>query len=150
MCAGHGRDLVVNMALTVQAVEKLFQPLVAGDSMAFFTDSVDDNVVWTIANPSNKTCILSGKYDGKMPTAMALSQLSPYFTAENPARTSVEKIFVSGDHATVFVNTSGTSSSGHKLHDRAAWVVRIAGGKIVECDSFADTAAINDLVKAQA
>lgn len=63
---------------------------------------------------------------------------------QNPARTTVERILVSGEHATVFVHTSGTSSSGHKLQDRAAWVVKIVSGKIVECDSFADTAAINE------
>ena len=71
-----------NMSLTVETVEKLFEPLIAGDSMKFFTFCVDDEVIWTIGNPENKTCPLSGRYVGKHPTAIALSQLAPHFSPD--------------------------------------------------------------------
>lgn len=45
--------LSIKMSLTVEAVQKLFEPLIAGDSMNFFTFCVDDEVVWTIGNPDN-------------------------------------------------------------------------------------------------
>ena len=77
------------MSLTVETVQKLFEPLIAGDSMKFFTFCVDDEVVWTIGNPDNKTCPLSGRYEGKHPTAIALSTLSPHFSPE----VSLEPLF---------------------------------------------------------
>jgi len=69
----------------------------------------------------------------------------PCSPLQTPARTTVTKILVSGDsYATVLVSTSGTSAKGFKLEDRAAWICKIVGGKIVEVDNYCDTAAINE------
>ena len=65
---------------------------------------------------------------------------------QTPARTTLHRVLVSGDeHATVLLSTNGTTKTGKVLDDRAAWICKIKGGRIVEVETYCDTAAINQI-----
>jgi ketosteroid isomerase-like protein len=64
---------------------------------------------------------------------------------QSPARTKINRVIIAGsEHAVVLLSTEGTSSSGYKLADRAAWICKIVDGKLKEVDNYCDTAAINE------
>jgi len=127
------------MAVSSDQVRGLFRGLESGDGAAFFAHVADD-VDWTVEG----THPLAGRYRSKAEfqqhTFAKLAKVLP-----DGAQLHVTNLIVSGDWAVVELQSMATAKNGLRFDNRYCWVVRFAGGKIVEVRAYLDSAMVQRL-----
>jgi len=108
-----------------------------GDFGPFF-EIVADDVVWTVIGSTS----ISGTYHGKQ--AFLDGAVGPIHDAlAEPIRATVRNVFEAGDHVILQWTGRSTMRSGGPYDQVYCWVMRLAGGRIVETTAYLDT----DLVR---
>ena len=127
------------MAVAPDEVRSLFKGLENGDGAAFFAHVADD-VDWTVEG----THPLAGHYHSKSEfrehTFAKLAKVLPH-----GAQLHVTNLITSGDWAVVELQSMSTANNGLRFDNRYCWVVRFAGGKIVEVRAYLDSALVQRL-----
>jgi ketosteroid isomerase-like protein len=127
------------MAVSPDEVRSLFKSLESGDGAAFFAEVADD-VDWTVEG----THPLAGHYRSKAEfqahTFAKLAKVLP-----NGAELHVTGVIASGDWAVVELQSMATAKNGLRFDNRYCWVIRFAGGKIVEVRAYLDSALVQRL-----
>jgi hypothetical protein len=104
-----------------------------GDYGPFF-EIVADDVVWTVIGSTR----ISGTYQGKQ--AFLDGAVVPVHDAlAAPIQASVVNVFEDGDHVILQWTGESTTRSGEPYHQVYCWVMRLAGGMIVETTAYLDT-----------
>src|SRR4029453_5119215 len=124
------------MTVSPDEVRRLFRGLENGDGAAFFADVADD-VDWTVEG----THPLAGPYHSKTEfqqhTFAKLAKVLP-----GGAQLHVTGVITSGDWAVVELQSMATAKNGLRFDNRYCWVIRFAGGKIVEVRAYLDSALV--------
>jgi ketosteroid isomerase-like protein len=127
------------MTVSPDEVRRLFKALENGDGAAFFADVADD-VDWTVEG----THPLAGRYHSKTEfqqhTFAKLAKVLP-----GGAQLHVTGVITSGDWAVVELQSMATAKNGLRFDNRYCWVIRFAGGKIVEVRAYLDSALVQRL-----
>ena len=127
------------MPVSPEEVRKLFRGLENGDGAAFFAHVADD-VDWTVEG----THPLAGHYHSKTEfqqhTFAKLHKVLP-----GGAQLHVTSLITSGDWAVVELQSMAVAKNGLRFDNRYCWVVRFAGGKIVEVRAYLDSALVQRL-----
>jgi ketosteroid isomerase-like protein len=110
-----------------------------GDGAAFFTHVAED-VDWIVQG----THPLAGHYRSKSDflahTFEKLGKVLPQGT-----QLHVTNALVSGDWAIVELASLATAKNGLRFDNKYCWVIRFAGGKIVEVRAYLDSAMVQRL-----
>ena len=118
-------------------VAEAFAAWEEGDFGPFF-EIVADDVVWTVIGSTR----ISGTYRGKQ--AFLDGAVGPIHDAlSGPIRATVVNVFEAGDHVILQWRGESTIRSGGSYDQVYCWVMRLAGGRIVETTAYLDT----DLVR---
>ena len=127
------------MTITTTEVRELFKSLEMGDGAAFFTHVAED-VDWIVQG----THPLAGHYRSKSDflahTFEKLGKVLPQGT-----QLHVTNALVSGDWAIVELASLATAKNGLRFDNKYCWVIRFAGGKIVEVRAYLDSAMVQRL-----
>ena len=127
------------MTMTTTEVRELFKSLEMGDGAAFFTHVAED-VDWIVEG----THPLAGHYRSKSDflahTFEKLGKVLPQGT-----QLHVTNALVSGDWAIVELASLATAKNGLRFDNKYCWVIRFAGGKIVEVRAYLDSAMVQRL-----
>jgi uncharacterized protein len=127
------------MTITTTKVRELFKSLEMGDGAAFFTHVAED-VDWIVQG----THPLAGHYRSKSDflahTFEKLGKVLPQGT-----QLHVTNALVSGDWAIVELASLATAKNGLRFDNKYCWVIRFAGGKIVEVRAYLDSAMVQRL-----
>ena len=127
------------MTITTTEVRELFKSLEMGDGAAFFTHVAED-VDWIVQG----THPLAGHYRSKSDflahTFEKLGKVLPQGT-----QLHVTNALVSGDWAIVELASLATAKNGQRFDNKYCWVIRFAGGKIVEVRAYLDSAMVQRL-----
>jgi ketosteroid isomerase-like protein len=127
------------MAVSPDEVRSLFSGLENGDGAGFFAHVADD-VDWMVEG----THPLAGHYHSKAEfrahTFDKLHKVLP-----GGAELHVTHLVTSGDWAVVELQSMATAKNGLRFDNRYCWVVRFAGGKIVEVRAYLDSALVQRL-----
>ena len=127
------------MTMTTTEVRELFKSLEMGDGAAFFTHVAED-VDWIVQG----THPLAGHYRSKSDflahTFEKLGKVLPQGT-----QLHVTNALVSGDWAIVELASLATAKNGMRFDNKYCWVIRFAGGKIVEVRAYLDSAMVQRL-----
>jgi len=127
------------MTMTTTEVRELFKSLEMGDGAAFFTHVAED-VDWIVQG----THPLAGHYRSKSDflahTFEKLGKVLPQGT-----QLHVTNALVSGDWAIVELASLATAKNGLRFDNKYCWVIRFAGGKIVEVRAYLDSAMVQRL-----
>ena len=127
------------MTITTTEVRELFKSLEMGDGAAFFTHVAED-VDWIVQG----THPLAGHYRSKSDflahTFEKLGKVLPQGT-----QLHVTIALVSGDWAIVELASLATAKNGLRFDNKYCWVIRFAGGKIVEVRAYLDSAMVQRL-----
>jgi ketosteroid isomerase-like protein len=125
--------------MTTTEVRELFKSLEMGDGAAFFTHVAED-VDWIVQG----THPLAGHYRSKSDflahTFEKLGKVLPQGT-----QLHVTNALVSGDWAIVELASLATAKNGLRFDNKYCWVIRFAGGKIVEVRAYLDSAMVQRL-----
>jgi ketosteroid isomerase-like protein len=125
--------------MTTTEVRELFKNLEMGDGAAFFTHVAED-VDWIVQG----THPLAGHYRSKSDflahTFEKLGKVLPQGT-----QLHVTNALVSGDWAIVELASLATAKNGMRFDNKYCWVIRFAGGKIVEVRAYLDSAMVQRL-----
>ena len=127
------------MAVSPEEVRSLFRGLENGDGAAFFAHVADD-VDWIVEG----THPLAGHYHSKAEfqehTFAKLAKVLP-----DGAELHLTSVITSGDWAVVELQSMATAKNGLRFDNRYCWVIRFAGGKIVEVRAYLDSALVQRL-----
>ena len=127
------------MTINTTEVRELFKSLEMGDGAAFFTHVAED-VDWIVQG----THPLAGHYRSKSDflahTFEKLGKVLPQGT-----QLHVTNALVSGDWAIVELASLATAKNGLRFDNKYCWVIRFAGGKIVEVRAYLDSAMVQRL-----
>jgi ketosteroid isomerase-like protein len=127
------------MTMTTTEVRELFKSLEMGDGAAFFTHVAED-VDWIVQG----THPLAGHYRSKSDflahTFEKLGKVLPQGT-----QLHVTNALVSGDWAIVELASLATAKNGMRFDNKYCWVIRFAGGKMVEVRAYLDSAMVQRL-----
>ena len=127
------------MTMTTSEVRELFKSLEMGDGAAFFTHVAED-VDWIVQG----THPLAGHYRSKSDflahTFEKLGKVLPQGT-----QLHVTNVLVSGDWAIVELASLATAKNGLRFDNKYCWVIRFAGGQIVEVRAYLDSAMVQRL-----
>jgi ketosteroid isomerase-like protein len=127
------------MTVSPEEVRSLFRGLESGDGAAFFAHVADD-VDWTVEG----THPLAGRYHSKAEfqehTFAKLAKVLP-----GGAQLHVTGVITSGDSAVVELQSMAVAKNGLRFDNRYCWVIRFAGGKIVEVRAYLDSALVQRL-----
>ena len=127
------------MTVSPDEVRRLFKALESGDGAAFFAEVADD-VDWTVEG----THPLAGRYHSKAEfqqhTFAKLAKVLP-----GGAQLHVTGVITSGDWAVVELKSMATAKNGLRFDNRYCWLIRFAGGKIVEVRAYLDSALVQRL-----
>jgi ketosteroid isomerase-like protein len=109
-----------------------------GDSRPFFR-LVSDQVRWRVIG----TTPVSGTYHSKQEFLAATQALFDRFS--QPIMAAVTAVHEAGD--TVVLQWEGTSQgvNGRPYHQSYCWVLRLAGGQVVDVAAYLDTALLQDM-----
>ena len=120
-----------------QLVADAFAAWEHGEFKPFF-EIVADDVTWTVIGSTG----ISGTYQGKQ--AFLDGAVGPIHDAlAGPIRATVLNVFEDGDHVILQWKGESTTRSGEPYRQVYCWVMRLAGGMIVETTAYLDT----DLVR---
>ena len=112
-----------------------------GDYGPFF-EIVADDVTWTVIGSTR----ISGTYHGKQ--AFLDGAVGPIHDAlAGPIRASVVNVFEDGDHVVLQWTGESTIKSGGPYRQVYCWVMRLAGGKIVESTAYLDTELVSQALE---
>jgi uncharacterized protein len=127
------------MTMTTEQIGEIFKSLERGDGAAFFTHVAED-VDWIVEG----THPLAGHYRSKSDflahTFEKLGKVLPHGT-----QLHVTHVLVSGDWAIVELASLATAKNGMRFDNKYCWVIRFAGGKIVEVRAYLDSAMVQRL-----
>src|SRR5271170_1330560 len=127
------------MAASLDQVRELFKGLEDGNGTAFFAHVAED-VDWIVEG----THPLAGHYRSKSDflahTFQKLAKVLPQGT-----QLHVTNVLVSGDWAIVELASLATAKNGLRFDNKYCWVIRFAGGKIVEVRAYLDSAMVQRL-----
>jgi ketosteroid isomerase-like protein len=128
------------MAITNEAVRRIFAHLESGAGEQFFQHVADD-VDWTVEG----THPLAGRYRSKQDfvahTFARLNRILPGGT-----QLHVQNILTEGDWAVVELRSHATARNGMRFDNRYCWVVRFDGETIVEVRAYLDSALVQKLI----
>ena len=124
------------MSINEQTVRSIFADLEHGSGNEFFKHVADD-VDWTVMG----THPLAGHYRSKdafiAGTFSKLGKVLP-----DGAQLHVTGTTIAGDVAVVELVSDATARNGMRFDNRYCWVVRFAGGSIVEVRAYLDSAMV--------
>lgn len=127
------------MTMSIAQIREIFKKLESGDGAAFFTHVAED-VDWIVEG----THPLAGHYRSKSDflahTFQKLAKVLPQGT-----QLHVTNVLVSGDWAIVELASLATAKNGLRFDNKYCWVIRFAGGKIVEVRAYLDSAMVQRL-----
>src|SRR3954471_8708196 len=107
-----------------------------GDFGPFF-EIVADDVTWTVIGSTS----ISGTFQGKQ--AFLDGAITPVHDAlSGPIRATVVDVLEDGDHVVLRWTGESAMRSGEPYHQVYCWVMRLAGGMIVETTAYLDTALL--------
>lgn len=122
------------MIETEDVARTFFSRMVASNFAGAFALMADD-VRYTVVGSTPA----SGTYHG---VADLNARLGPLLGALRNLRTTLVEIIVSGDRAVAITRATADAPHGPYVQDPAVFVVRIAGGRIVELLEMVDTVAL--------
>ncbi len=129
------------MSVDEQTVRSIFAGLEHGDGDAFFAH-VADEVDWTVMG----THPLAGHYPSKAAfQAGTFSKLGKVLP--DGAQLRVVNVITAGEMAVVELVSDATARNGMRFDNRYCWVVRFAGGTIVEVRAYLDSAKVAELFR---
>jgi uncharacterized protein len=127
------------MTMSITQIREIFKNLESGDGAAFFAHVAED-VDWIVQG----THPLAGHYRSKSDflahTFQKLAKVLPQGT-----QLHVTNVLVSGDWAIVELASLATAKNGLRFDNKYCWVIRLAGGKIVEVRAYLDSAIVQRL-----
>ena len=127
------------MTMSITQIREIFKNLESGDGAAFFAHVAED-VDWIVQG----THPLAGHYRSKSDflahTFQKLAKVLPQGT-----QLHVTNVLVSGDWAIVELASLATAKNGLRFDNKYCWVIRFAGGKIVEVRAYLDSAMVQRL-----
>jgi len=113
-----------------------------GDYHPFF-EIVADDVTWTVIGSTR----ISGTFQGKQ--AFLDGAVVPLHEAlAGPIQATVLNVFEDGDHVILQWRGESASRSGKPYHQVYCWVMRLAGGRVVESTAYLDTELVNQMFEA--
>jgi ketosteroid isomerase-like protein len=125
--------------MSITQIREIFKNLESGDGAAFFAHVAED-VDWIVQG----THPLAGHYRSKSDflahTFQKLAKVLPQGT-----QLHVTNVLVSGDWAIVELASLATAKNGLRFDNKYCWVIRFAGGKIVEVRAYLDSAMVQRL-----
>jgi ketosteroid isomerase-like protein len=125
--------------MSITQIREIFKNLESGDGAAFFAHVAED-VDWIVQG----THPLAGHYRSKSDflahTFQKLAKVLPQGT-----QLHVTNVLVSGDWAIVELASLATAKNGLRFDNKYCWVIRFAGGKIVEVRAYLDSAIVQRL-----
>jgi ketosteroid isomerase-like protein len=128
------------MAITNEAVRRIFAHLESGSGEQFFQHVADD-VDWTVEG----THPLAGRYRSKQDfvahTFARLNRILPGGT-----QLHVQNILTEGGWAVVELRSHATARNGMRFDNRYCWVIRFDGETIVEVRAYLDSALVQKLI----
>lgn len=105
--------------------------------MARRSDAVD----WTVEG----THPPAGRYRSKSESrARTFARLAPLM--RGPLTLRVEQILIDGDRAAVELRSAAIARNGKRFDNRYCWILRVAGGKIVEVRAYLDSALVRQVI----
>jgi ketosteroid isomerase-like protein len=108
-----------------------------GDYHPFFK-VVSDDVRWTVIG----TTPISGTFEGKQ--AFLDGAVVPlHDRLAGPIQATVLDVFGDGDHVILRWRGESSSRSGRPYHQTYCWVMRLAGGLVVEVTAYLDTELVS-------
>jgi ketosteroid isomerase-like protein len=120
-----------------QLVADAFAAWGHGEFKPFF-EIVAEDVTWTVIGSTR----ISGTYRGKQ--AFFDGAIGPIHEAlAGPIQATVLNVFEDGDHVILQWRGASTTRAGAPYNQVYCWVMRLAGGMIVETTAYLDT----DLVR---
>jgi ketosteroid isomerase-like protein len=127
------------MTMTTEQIGEIFKSLEMGDGADFFIHVAED-VDWIVQG----THPLAGHYRSKSDflahTFEKLGKVLPHGT-----QLHVTHVLVSGDWAIVELASLATAKNGMRFDNKYCWVIRFAGGKMVEVRAYLDSAMVQRL-----
>ena len=140
--AGH-REVIAHMStvsntqrLTTAYIHQIFRNLESGDGKGFF-EHVAADVDWIVEG----THPLAGHYHTKADFLVhsfdKLAKVLPQGT-----QLHVQHLLISDDWAVVELQSEATAKNGLRFDNRYCWVCRFADGRIVEVQTYLDSALV--------
>lgn len=111
----------------------VFDGLAEGDPGPFYAALADD-IVWRVPGSSS----WSGEYRGVADLRERL--FIPLRARLGTVRSVVDRIVVEGDHAAVEFHGNNETVDGQRYDNRYVFMIRLAGGRMVEVVEYMDTA----------
>jgi ketosteroid isomerase-like protein len=120
-----------------QLVADAFAAWEHGDFRPFFKVVADD-VRWTVIGSTP----ISGTFEGKQ--AFLDGAVIPlHDRLAGPIQATVLDVFGDGDHVILRWQGEATSKTGRPYHQTYCWVMRLAGGLIVDVTAYLDTGLVS-------
>jgi len=128
------------MTIDADTVRRIFAPLESGSGDAFF-EHVADDVDWTVEGTHPLAGRYRSKQDFRAHTFARLNRILP-----GGAQLHVQQVLADGDWAVVELRSHATAANGLRFDNRYCWVIRFAGGFIVEVRAYLDSALVQRLI----
>lgn len=126
------------MADTADVARTFFSKMASSDFAAAFAMMADDVRYTVVGNTP-----ASGTYAG---VADLHARLGPLLGALRNLRTTLVDLIVEGDRAAATTRAEADAPYGRYVQDPAIFIVRIAGGKVVELLEMVDTVMLETQV----
>jgi ketosteroid isomerase-like protein len=122
-------------------VERIFAELATGNGTPL-VEAMADDFTWSIKG----TTAWSGTYRGKQ--AVRTELLGPLLAqfADRYTNTA-QRIIAEGDHVVVECQGSVTTTAGLRYGNAYCYVIRLAGGKLVELTEYLDTELVTAVLE---
>lgn len=121
-------------------VQAAFEKWRAGGDV--FAELLAPNIVWTIQGSGPVAGTYRGLEDfSKRASGPLVSRLT------GPVVPEVRSIWADGDVVIVRFDGSATTTSGAPYRNQFVWILRMAGGRVVEAEAFLDLIAYQQVVE---
>jgi ketosteroid isomerase-like protein len=124
-----------------ELVRSAFAAWEQGDTRPFFA-IVSDDVRWTVIGST----AISGTFNGKRAFFDGAADVLFERLAE-PIVAKVRDVLADGDHVVLTWEGTSRGRNGRPYEQTYCWVMRLAGGKVVEVTAYLDTELVSAMLE---